>query len=1335
MLGTPLFAHSFAHFGFSLSAATLTLELPLPSHCMSQLDLFTLLAGASRLGLAPSSGAINLDFSLPLRSPHCLDFLTSALDIVRVGPLLPLRVLSYLDLSLSASRKTAQSLPMLDFAFLDSLVLLRHSASCKLLSVSEFSKAEPSTSTRSFFKTGPVLFVGMLRVGMPLLICSAVGMAASLPSQSNLKIEALMTVFSAGQLGPFPSLHCLNWLGSILPVAKGVHLDFALLVLDLSLSGVSILAQNFMKLDSAVLVCGSSGTDSFPTVRRSLGTGSCFSAQNCCSLDFAPFVPSAAHLDSLLSVHALCRASSPPATDFANSDAVLLLHGLNQLGPSFFPLGICCLELSLVVLDNSFVSALPLKSPTRLETLLPPVGLSRVGFVFVLSVYDFAALGSLLPLQSSSWPGFLLSIAFPCLEPSLLLRRFSCSGFPIPTCRTTSAGYSLPALDFSLESFLPLQAASQLDLAAAVHTSTSLDLSIPLKICSCLGASIFVLGAKSLSFVPVPSFTVFDSFSSLQGCAKVEPATFTLDFAHVNFLLLLQSTGVGNALTIHGSKRSDLPPPILAVGNLELLLPVHGLSVSGSRPLVAETIFLDFSFLVRSSCRIGASTLLLGSTSLGFCLMACSAVTLGLSPVMRSFVRLTFLPPFDSTKMEPILLLRHFLRMGSSASIEGKRQETMQATGVENAAFLGAPLSSHSLAYLDLPVFPFLLGHLGIMPLIQSIACLDASSFLFGAAFGSSTLAFDFGTVGFLPSLQQVACFGSFVSASSPSNLEASPSLQSCRLGMVMLALNVVFPGFSLSAIGICSFGLPFSVKSFAQTGFRVLVLDTAHLESFTLMRCAACLGTPMLAFGMAGLGNLQSLLVIDDAQTDLSPLVRSFTQFGSPLSAPDLAQTGLSLSMRSFCRLGLPLPSFSAGIGLLLLCLEFGQTDSTVLLQGVGHFDFLPSVSAFAHPGLPVAVRSLKNLGPVLFVTRLSGKALSIFDVSALEASLFLKNLARSSSFLLAFDYSRPGIPILLQQFSYTDTFVLSLGSLHLGYDVSLVDVARSDILISLRRVSYLDSFLLLCDANRLDFLLLLRSFQRLDLSLLIVETLHVDFLLLLRSLKGAESPLLLLGLSRPGLCSSLLVADSSLVELSMSSQQISWLDLASPTLALHVGSSIFLHGLARADILILSLACSRLGIPLPVSSAVDAPLLIQSLSQLGSVLLLGSVGQLGSCLPIFGLEQLSLPLPLRSLACLDLFLSVFCLSSGTAHSLSAIGSQHFEPSVLVQGLARSGAALSFIMSTSSGPLIPPHSLACVELLILTLGASNSGRCDVLSLSVLDCAHTDLSLSARSSG
>ena len=79
-------------------------------------------------------------------------------------------------------------------------------------------------------------------------------------------------------------------------------------------------------------------------------------------------------------------------------------------------------------------------------------------------------------------------------------------------------------------------------------------------------------------------------------------------------------------------------------------------------------------------------------------MIAPSAATSGLPPIVRSFVHLAFLPLFDSAYIESSLLLHHFLHIGSGASIKGTKQEIMEVASVEHAGILGATPPSPSFS-------------------------------------------------------------------------------------------------------------------------------------------------------------------------------------------------------------------------------------------------------------------------------------------------------------------------------------------------------------------------------------------------------------------------------------------------------------------------------------------------------------------------------------------------------------------------------------------------------------------------------------------------------------
>ena len=484
----------------------------------------------------------------------------------------------------------------------------------------------------------------------------------------------------------------------MLPVTRAVQSGYRLLVLDAPILDASVPAQSLTKLAFTALMFSNTHTDFLPTVRRALCIGISSFLRTIGSLDLALLALSETRLESLSFVKAFCRDSSTPVLGFAYSDVFLFLHGARQMGVPIFVIGAYRSELSLIVLENAGASALPLRSFACFDAFLPPAGLSRAGSSFASSIYNFVALGSFLPLHSFSWLGLPPSVAISCLGSSLSPRDLMCVDFMISTCRAGSAGCLLPAFDFFLETFLSVQATSQPDFAASVYASIAIGSLIPLQACSHSGTSILVPGVKKGLVIPVLSFAAFGSSSPSQGCARVDSAAFASDFAKMNFLLLLKCVCLDDATSAHGSTWSGSAPTIPGVGDSELLPSLQSIVISGSRLSVAATASLDFLLLLQSPSCIGLLTLPFGNVCLGFLLTAPSAATSGLSPIVRSFVHLAFLPLFDSAYVESALLLHHFLHMGSGVSIKGTKQEIVEVASVEHAGILGATPPSRSFS-------------------------------------------------------------------------------------------------------------------------------------------------------------------------------------------------------------------------------------------------------------------------------------------------------------------------------------------------------------------------------------------------------------------------------------------------------------------------------------------------------------------------------------------------------------------------------------------------------------------------------------------------------------
>lgn len=264
-----------------------------------------------------------------------------------------------------------------------------------------------------------------------------------------------------------------------------------------------------------------------------------------------------------------------------------------------------------------------------------------------------------------------------------------------------------------------MQAVSRLGLVLVVHVGNAIDPSISLQAASCLDPPVLVAGAKSQSSVPLVDFVAFGSFTLLQDCCKTGRLVSAFDFVKLNFFLFLRGAGLEKGISAYGSTSLGLPLAAMAVGNFETLPPVQGICKSGSIPSVAAVASLGFSLLVQHSCYIGAFTSLLRRVCSDFFSMATSTASLGLSPVVRSFVYLTSLPTLDPAKVDLLLLLHSSLYTGSSTSIKGIDQ-LREVSGVEDAVLLGAPLSLRSFCCVDFPLFACHLERLNLTSLLQS---------------------------------------------------------------------------------------------------------------------------------------------------------------------------------------------------------------------------------------------------------------------------------------------------------------------------------------------------------------------------------------------------------------------------------------------------------------------------------------------------------------------------------------------------------------------------------------------------------------------------------------
>ena len=583
-LDSPSSTHGFAHF--ELAAAVLNHQNP---------DLALLLKGLGRTGFAISAFGLHW-LELPVFVPSLLHSGSFLLLRGPTCPEIPSLVPNFVHIGLSLLLQSPSRLDslmfVLDLCDTESLLPVR-SLSCPDLSL---------------LVTGLICFEFV----SSLLVIDAARFELALSPHSPSWPELFLSVLSSGSADPLLLTKGFSWLGVALLLSGSMRADslFALLVMDVSHSGAFLSMQSFAKADLAAFVldpacAGTSMPTQCPQRPDSLMLicGSVHSGLSLAVLDFA-------HLDFLLPIRCMARCDLAPS-----------LNGLVRIEFPTFP-------LSSALLD-------PLPSPRALACL-----------ELALTALDFAAAGSMLPVQSYTQPGTLL-----------LIMGLTWTGFVS----------LLPVLDFStLGPTLFVQSLARFESPALVPDSTCLDVSLFLKGVSTPELPPFVSGLscpEPISLLLVLDLADFGLATSLHSSSRSGLAAPAFDFNHLGLSTLPQSiVYFGASVSSLSSCVLGLSLPVADFAQLDVLVSSRSLACMGSMTFTCQHSRLGLSTLASDSSQSGVSSVLQGVFYLG-CLMfvsrhahldillfALDAASLDLALLLRSFQRLEIaLPPFSVT--------------------------------------------------------------------------------------------------------------------------------------------------------------------------------------------------------------------------------------------------------------------------------------------------------------------------------------------------------------------------------------------------------------------------------------------------------------------------------------------------------------------------------------------------------------------------------------------------------------------------------------------------------------------------------------------------------------
>ena len=686
---------------------------------------------------------------------------------------------------------------------------------------------------------------------------SRIGSVFALSVIDNAMTGSFSLMRSAAHLEPVSLILDFLHLGSLLSVHQFARVDFATLcfglvrlgfafapsVIDTTLLGSSVLIRSFARLDSVVLIPDYENPDFVVLFRSSSQlelalsvSGKATSSSSLSLLDFAStdlsmFLRCPAQLGlSLLALNFVDTDSSTSLRQLACLDLGVLIFGLSRAGFVF----------SLLVVDRTnFEPSMSPRNYAHLGSVAPALDLLHLGppvFMrcfcqagFAMSASDYLRPDSTLFLQSSSRTeptAFVLGRART--EPLVSLLDWITMDFSLSLQSPAHLSPTSSALDFAHMDLLPsVRDPACFDFFSSavgcVRSGSVFSLS-PMDVMTIASFMLSRSFARLGSLLPTSDFAKLDFPALLRQLAQLESPVLVVGLSRVGFVFALSTVDVacggfplplrslaqmdlfllasdfgmlsssvslrhfacmGPLLFVCGLSRSELLTSLFDAGHLDSSLFARSFTRLGLFLLVLDVAHCDLSMLTRDFVRPESAILVSGLSCAGsvFVLPLIDCVTLGSTPSAQSFACPGFVSfVLDASRLGSLMLTRDFVRPGFAVFVLG--------------------LSRVGFVFL-LSLIDF--GHFGPSMSLQSYSQLGFAPFSMDLVMtGPAVFVRSFSQVDLVPSILNFVHIGFFMSAR-----------QYCRMGSALLAIGLTRPGLV----------------------FALLLIDSAHLDSFTSLR------------------------------------------------------------------------------------------------------------------------------------------------------------------------------------------------------------------------------------------------------------------------------------------------------------------------------------------------------------------------------------------------------------------------------------------------------------------------------------------------------------------
>lgn len=466
-------------------------------------------------------------------------------------------------------------------------------------------------------------------------------------------------------------------------------LAFVLPVVDVSSFEPSFFLQSPSQVGFVVSPLDLAACDPTPFVRSFAYPGSAPSVSDFLRLGFFSSARSPMHVELFLLVLSTARPESfPPVADSAHAGFCALLQSLARVGPASSTLNFATMGLSMFV-----------RSSVQCGFNLSVMGIVHTDSLFILSVmgavelglassaHSFSRLGLAMFLFDSAQIDPSASTRNPArAEPSVLAFGLSRPGFV----------FVLSVVDRTcLDPSVSVHSPSQIDFPMPTSDHAHVGLAVPSRGLCCVELLVFVLATCSVGFFPpVMDFAFVDSSMLLRSLTRLDLAMFPFDAQSISLSMFLQSSArLEPSVLLPGLSRAG-PVFVLSVIDMALLgfsLLVRSCVCLGSGPSMVDASALGSLTFLKSFTCLGFVVLVVGLSRVGFVslLSVIDKVHFDPSSLIQSFGHLdslvlvvdfamvgspalirspacpdSALPMLDFSKMESAMSLRSSLRVG-----------------------------------------------------------------------------------------------------------------------------------------------------------------------------------------------------------------------------------------------------------------------------------------------------------------------------------------------------------------------------------------------------------------------------------------------------------------------------------------------------------------------------------------------------------------------------------------------------------------------------------------------------------------------------------------------